>query len=212
MPPRRRKPRGLTDEDRALWDRVSATAVPLEARKRDTQADRAGDEPAPSPAPRKAAPLPGPSPMPRPPRTLKPKGRPGSASPVRVSLSPDPMDALRGATPNMDAKTFGRLKRGKLAPEARIDLHGMSAERAHAALRMFIADAYARQLRLVLVITGKGRRDHPDDSPSRRGVLRNELPHWLAQPPLSLMVLQTAPAHIRHGGGGAYYVYLRRRR
>jgi DNA-nicking Smr family endonuclease len=122
------------------------------------------------------------------------------------------MDALRGATPNMDAKTFGRLKRGKLAPEARIDLHGMSAERAHAALRMFIADAYARQLRLVLVITGKGRRDHPDDSPSRRGVLRNELPHWLAQPPLSLMVLQTAPAHIRHGGGGAYYVYLRRRR
>ncbi|KMW58911.1 SMR/MUTS family protein [Candidatus Rhodobacter oscarellae] len=113
----------------------------------------------------------------------------------------------------MDQKSFDKLKRGKLKPEARVDLHGMTQARAHGVLSTFIQDAHARGLRLVLVITGKGKdRDDGGPIPTPRGVLRHNVPQWLGLPPLSLMVLQVSDAHQRHGGGGAYYVYLKRRR
>jgi DNA-nicking Smr family endonuclease len=104
--------------------------------------------------------------------------------------------------------------RGKLKPEARIDLHGMTLADAHPALIRFVTDAWDRGLRLVLVITGKGSRAPEDEGPipARRGVLRQQVPGWLAAPPLATFVLEVREAHQRHGGGGAFYVYLRRRR
>ena len=57
---------------------------------------------------------------------------------------------------------------------------------------------------------GKGRADAEAIQPRRHGVLRHSLPHWLAAPPLAGRVLQVASAHQKHGGGGAFYVYLRR--
>jgi DNA-nicking Smr family endonuclease len=113
----------------------------------------------------------------------------------------------------MDRRNFERLRRGKLTPDARLDLHGMTSERAHSALVGFVLDAHARSLRLLLVITGKGRPGDPGTViPERHGILRHSLPHWLNAPPLAGKVLQVAPAHQRHGGGGAFYVYLRRTR
>jgi DNA-nicking Smr family endonuclease len=112
----------------------------------------------------------------------------------------------------MDRRRFEKLRRGRLEPEARLDLHGMSSERAHAALAAFILSAHAADLRLVLVITGKGQPDESPHQPRRHGILRHSLPHWLAAPPLSGRILQVTPAHQRHGGAGAFYVYLRRRR
>ena len=113
----------------------------------------------------------------------------------------------------MDSKAFARMKRGKLKPEARIDLHGMTLDRAHGALTGFILSSQSRGLRLVLVITGKGDREDPyDPAPRRRGVLKSNVPQWLRMAPLGSAVLQISEAHIRHGGSGAYYVYLRRRR
>ena len=113
----------------------------------------------------------------------------------------------------MDKKAHTRLKRGKLAPEARIDLHGMTLDQAHPALIRFVLTSYTRGLRLVLVITGKGQREDPyDPMPMRRGVLKQQVPMWLRMPPVAQAVLQVTEAHIRHGGSGAYYVYLRRDR
>lgn len=112
----------------------------------------------------------------------------------------------------MDRRRFDRMTRGKLEPEARLDLHGMTSERAHSALSAFILSAAAQDRRLVLVITGKGKADDSAHQPRRHGILRHSLPHWLAAPPLIGHVLQVAPAHQRHGGAGAFYVYLRRRR
>jgi DNA-nicking Smr family endonuclease len=89
----------------------------------------------------------------------------------------------------------------------------MTQDRAHSALTGFVLRAHREDKRLVLVITGKGRdSDEGDIMPVRRGVLRHQVPHWLSVPPLSGIVLQVTPAHLRHGGGGAYYVYLRRHR
>ena len=110
----------------------------------------------------------------------------------------------------MDRRRRDKLRRGKIEPEARLDLHGMTSERAHAALVGFLVDAHARGLRLVLVITGKGRAGADTMVPERHGILRHSLPHWLAAPPLVGRILEVTPAHARHGGSGAFYVYLRR--
>jgi DNA-nicking Smr family endonuclease len=132
---------------------------------------------------------------------------------VNYDLTPSLPDRLRSAPVQMDRKTFGRMTRGKVKPEARIDLHGMTLDRAHGALTRFILSAHANGKRLVLVITGKGKdRDDAGPIPVRHGVLKHQVPHWLTTPPLSSAVLQVTPAHISHGGGGAYYVYLRRQR
>ena len=151
------------------------------------------------------------------PPVARPKPKPTKAPVARLSLpdppprhSPEPVqrraDALR-----MDHKAFGRMTRGKLVPEGRIDLHGMTLDRAHPALVRFILAAQAAGKRLVLVITGKGKGGDAWPTPTR-GILRSQVPHWLETPPLAQAVLQVTPAHLRHGGEGAYYVYLRRNR
>ncbi|EPX82662.1 Smr/MutS family protein [Salipiger mucosus] len=122
-------------------------------------------------------------------------------------------DRLSREPVRMDSKAYGRLKRGKLVPEARIDLHGMTLDQAYPALTGFILSSQARGLRLVLVITGKGLREDPHDPmPRRRGVLKTQVPQWLRMAPVAPAVLQVSEAHIKHGGSGAYYVYLKRRR
>lgn len=128
-------------------------------------------------------------------------------------LSRPMAEALHSAPVVMDRKAFARMRRGKLEPDARIDLHGMTLAQAQSALRSFVPGAVARGHRLVLVITGKGRGgDHGDGVSHRRGALRHEVPHWLRRAPLAPLVLEIRPAHQRHGGEGAYYVYLRRPR
>jgi len=195
-----RKTRNLSDADRDIWLRVTDNVTPL--KKQQAAKPSVGPKiKFPKRVVQASQPL-----LPR----LTPK--PPSSPQTRISLAPDPMHAAAATPPAMDTKAYGRMKRGKLVPEARIDLHGMTAERANGALRGFVLDASARGLRLVLVITGKGRAVDDYDSPARRGILRNAVPVWLSQPPLAPLVLQLAPAHQRHGGGGAYYVYLKRHR
>lgn len=128
-------------------------------------------------------------------------------------LIPALPDQIGQAPVQMDTKAFGKLKRGKMRPEGRIDLHGMTLDRAHPALTKFILGSHAKGRRLVLVITGKGKmRDEGGPIPVRHGVLRHQVPQWLSMPPLASAVLQVSQAHVSHGGGGAYYVYLRRHR
>ena len=130
---------------------------------------------------------------------------------TQVHLTPSISDQVGAARVQMDLKAFGQMKRGKLRPEAKIDLHGMTLDRAHPALTRFVLSAQAQGKRLVLVVTGKGKeRDDGRPIPVRFGVLRHQVPQWLSMPPLSSAILQITESHVRHGGGGAYYVYLRK--
>lgn len=132
--------------------------------------------------------------------------------PERRDLVPELPDTLADAPLRMDAGTHARMRRGKLAPEARIDLHGLTLAEAHPELIHFILNAQTAGMRLVLVITGKGkRREDTGPIPQRVGALRHQVPQWLRLPPLGPAVLQIAEAHLKHGGSGAYYVYLRKR-
>lgn len=193
-----RKRRGLSPEDEDLWRRVAATAVPLHRRQPSLL---------PEPEP-KAAPL-RPAPEAMPDFILTPAPRQYRS---HVTLQPSVEETVSAHPLRMDAGTFRKMKRGKSEPEARIDLHGMTLSQAHPALIGFVLRAQSAGNRLVLVITGKGkRRDDDGPIPERLGALRHQVPHWLHAPPLAGAVQQIAQAHLRHGGAGAYYVYLRRR-
>ncbi|MDG2377991.1 MAG: Smr/MutS family protein [Tateyamaria sp.] len=132
---------------------------------------------------------------------------------VHLDLAMSVSEQVAGRKISMDRKAYARLMRGKLRPEGKIDLHGMTLERAHPVLTSFILSAQSQGKRLVLVVTGKGKqRDDGGPIPVRIGVLRHQVPQWLNNPPLSLAILQVTQAHVRHGGGGAYYVYLKKAR
>ncbi|MDA9224017.1 Smr/MutS family protein [Tateyamaria sp.] len=132
---------------------------------------------------------------------------------VHLDLAMSVSEQVAGRKISMDRKAYARLMRGKLRPEGKIDLHGMTLERAHPVLTRFILSAQGQGKRLVLVVTGKGKqRDDGGPIPVRIGVLRHQVPQWLNNPPLSLAILQVTQAHVRHGGGGAYYVYLKKAR
>jgi DNA-nicking Smr family endonuclease len=98
-----------------------------------------------------------------------------------------------------------RVARGKEAIDGRLDLHGLTQSEAHSALLHFLRSATARDARLVLVITGKGRGGEP-------GVLRRQVPQWLGLPEFRSLVVGFEDAHVAHGGEGALYVRVRRAR
>ena len=112
-----------------------------------------------------------------------------------------PVDLRHGEKAGIDGSTQRRLFRGEFLIDARLDLHGMTAARAHKRLIQFIETAADDGCRCALVITGKGL-----------GVLKGHVPNWLKQSPLSLHVLALAEARPKDGGSGAFYVLLRRKR
>lgn len=176
----RARPRLLTSEERALWKSVTASVVPLGG-ARASPTDAAPLAAAPAPAPATdAMVLRGPERTPPPP--LAPLGR----------------------------RARQRVARGRAPIDARLDLHGMTQERAHAALLHFLRRAQAEDARLVLVITGKGTRPAPVAG-GDRGVLRRLVPRWLELPEFRGCVVGFEPAHVSHGGEGALYVQVRRR-
>lgn len=196
-----RKRRNLGPEDRELWDRVVSNATPLVDKTKLWTETAMSTAPSHRPKPAKHAAKSG--------HTTQPAG-------FRVGerAAPKPPHGKAPARPlSMDAKTHGKMKRGKLAPQARIDLHGMTQAEALPALTGFIMMSHAAGHRLVLVITGKGKhRDEPGPIPPRKGVLRHHVPHWLRSGALQPLVLEVSEAHLKHGGSGAFYVYLRRKR
>lgn len=200
-----RRKRRLAPEEEALWRQIAERVQPLRpmAPLRQTPKPQ-GREADGAAAARPEAPA------------LPPDLRIGAAARSGArphDLAPTVGQYLADAPLRMDRKAFTRMNRGKLAPEARLDLHGLTLAAAHPELIRFILRAQAQGLRLVLVITGKGRPGADDGPiPRRPGVLKHQVPQWLAAAPLAGAVLQVTEAHRRHGGSGAYYVYLRRAR
>lgn len=195
--------RHLGPDEEALWQAVARTAQPMHPQK--AQAPRPGGVALPPSLPQEKV---------KPVRPALQPFRIGEKSGTILGhdLLPGLSAQLPAAPLRMDAKAFARMSRGKLEPEARIDLHGLTLAEAHPYLVSFILGAQAQGLRLVLVITGKGRRTADDGPiPQRHGILRQQLPQWLSQAPLAKAVLQVAEASRRHGGSGAFYVYLKKR-
>jgi DNA-nicking Smr family endonuclease len=180
-----RRNRALTADEHELWSRVTRSIAPLR-RKRLVAKPEAAAEEAEPPLARTAPPV------------------PLSRTPAPRPLPPPP-----GLAP-IDRRLKQKLARGREAIDRSIDLHGMTQAEAHAALVRFLRNARADGARLVLVITGKGGRS--DDFTVDRGVLRRQVPLWLRSAELRDVVIGFDWAHAAHGGEGALYVRIRRRR
>lgn len=138
------------------------------------------------------------------------EGRP--IKPVASKLAPKTKGRVSGPS-GINGGTEDRLRRGSLEPDAKLDLHGLTEAAAYRALSSFLLGARQRGNRLILVVTGKGNPRKEESASwmmSPHGVLKQMVPRWLNEPELAAFIASVRPAHVRHGGGGALYVYLRK--
>jgi len=132
---------------------------------------------------------------------------PGVAFPapaIEPPATPPKPDAPSGPPKTLEPRRARRLARERDAVGGKLDLHGFDQDQARAALMRFLASAQEDGSRAVMVITGRGVQGD--------GVLRKRAPEWLAEPALRDVVAGVAEAHKRHGGDGALYVALKRRK
>jgi len=190
QPPPRRRRGAVSDEDRRLWHYVMRDVVPMHA-------PAVPEVPPEPPAPAD----------PEPPAVTLPI--PILRAPAAPPAKPKPRDLKPGVLADLDRANAERFRRGELPIEGRLDLHGMTQDRAHDALIGFIAAGYAGGLRCLLVITGKGWRS---GAGTPQGILHQSVPRWLNETPLRGKVLAMARAQPKHGGEGALYVLLKRKR
>ena len=184
-PPRSRK-RMLSREEKELWQEVAKSAKPLRRRRSVVAVEVVVAEDA----------------------ALSPSHPPVKKI-VRKIAPPPVTKPTQQKLVSLDRRERSRIAKGRKQIDARIDLHGMTQARAHRALTAFLHRAHGDGAALVLVITGKGQ---PSATGEERGVLRRQLPLWLALPELRNLVLGVDAAHAAHGGDGAFYVRLRRLR
>jgi DNA-nicking Smr family endonuclease len=186
--------RPISEEERALWQLIARTATPLKRRRKS--------EPKPGLKPATAA-------LPE-----KPSARPAKKSKLALPKAPAPVPAPQtrphelkhGLAVGIDKRQAERFRRGKTPIEGKIDLHGRTQAQAHDDLHDFVARAHAAGKRMVLVITGKGI------TASKSGVLKENVPRWLNEPSLRRHVLAFDYAEPQHGGEGALYVLLKRKK
>jgi DNA-nicking Smr family endonuclease len=182
-------------DDGGLWHRVAKEIAPLpeRAKRKTGKIVRAPPE----------APIPGKAAKPKPAKLPAPV--PAKPAPPRLP------ELSHGVAPGLDTASLERLRRGKMPVEAKLDLHGHTLEAAHKALTAFIAGAWERERRALLVITGKGGRPGEDGN-APRATLRQSVPRWLNEPGLRVKILAFAQAQPKHGGAGALYVLLKKKR
>jgi len=199
MPKRPKQPGKEKSADTDLWKSVTDTVTPIKQSNRHTKV--------PTPVVKKPV------------TTISKKQIIKTATPTIPSPGIKHEPAKPPALSSFDRRTTQNLMRGNVEIDARLDLHGMTQSAAREVLKGFLVQAHQSGLRLVLVITGKGQspyghhtlhsRDHIS-TPERTGILRNAIADWLNDEDFRRFVIGFQPAHPKHGGGGAFYIRLRR--
>ena len=137
------------------------------------------------------------------------RSTPTPAGPGKAGVRGPPERHLDADDGSFDRDVSRALSRGKLVPEATLDLHGMTLAVAERAVARFLEQATEQGLRIVLIVTGKGLRQ--EGGRMIGGRIRTEFVGWLNRADNRLAVRAVRAAHLRHGGSGAFYLLLRRR-
>jgi DNA-nicking Smr family endonuclease len=164
--------RGLSEADKAVWASYASRLAPLRGNAAKTPPEPAVIHPPPAAVP-----------QPRPKTAVQATHPRKMASPLTVGDQPG----------GIDTGTWQRFRTGKLVAARRLDLHGMTAQRAFHALVSFLRTAHAEQIRCVEIVTGRG-------SGETGGVIRRELPHWLNLPEIRPLILGAAHPHVLNPG------------
>jgi len=188
--------RPLTVGEKALWQKFIETVTPLE----QVRVKRV----APSPK----------------------TNEPARISIKSVALAPPKLSGLGKASPQkpaqprqktnqhggLDGRWDRRLAKGTVHPDVTVDLHGHSLTSAHGRLDSALELSIAAGHRTILLITGKPRKERDSRHQGGRGAIRAAISHWLAVSRHAGNIAAVRGAHPRHGGTGALYIILRRRR
>ena len=180
--------RRVTPDELELWRHVAQSVRPIKSKRRAAQ-------------PKEAAPS-APSAKPNAAKPAGPAAPPAKPQPPAAPAKPHAL--THGLSHGIDRRQAERFRKGKLAIEGKIDLHGRTQQDAHDDLLAFLRRALAAGKRTVLVVTGKGM------TTSKTGVLRQAVPRWLNEPAFRSLVLAFDYAERQHGGEGAIYVLLKR--
>ncbi len=178
--------RELKAEERVLWGKVARTTRPMHGRMEDLLAFELPEHAEPKPADNALK--------------MVQTAAFAAAEPEKPGGQPS------GRHHPFERPVKRKLARGRLALEARIDLHGLIQSEAHSLLLDFMIHAHERGLRHVLVITGKG------SSMGSEGALRRAVPLWFSKPEFRYLISSHEPAAQHHGGEGALYVRLSRQK
>ena len=189
---KRRKPSShsnLSREDRILWKRVADTTTPVSRQRGQFLKDEMKRlmEQTSAPPLIKVLPL-----------------YDFPVSPSVPPLKPNLSNHQPQMSHPIEQRIAQKLAKGRVTIDSRIDLHGMTQDRARFALLDFLQMAQRADHRIVLVITGKGNEG--------KGVLRQAVPEWLRLPLFNSLVNGFRGSHASHGGDGALYVRLRKSR
>lgn len=137
----------------------------------------------------------------------EPPNRPAPRAASRPGPPPPPAQkAVPGTT--LDGSWDRRLSRGLVQPDRILDLHGHNLATAYDLLDRRLEQAIGEGARLLLLITGKP----PLDGSGKRGRIRAAVGDWLAASRHAAGIAAVRNAHPRHGGAGALYIVLRKRR
>lgn len=187
-----RQGRRLSPDEADLWARVAKTVTPL---AKAGPPSSASDAIEPRQAPKPAA-----------------SARPIQAYRPRQEQVPVSSPAWQLDVHGLDAGWERKLARGLVYPDFTLDLHGASLDAAHSRLLHGLSQAKAMSVRIVLLITGKSRPVEAAERGQRRGAIRAKVIDWLAASDHALDIAAIRGAHRRHGGPGALYIILKRRR
>ncbi|MEF0940551.1 Smr/MutS family protein [Rhizobium sp. BR 362] len=181
---RQTKERKLSTDERILWGKVAKSTRPMPGRLADIEAF---DEVLAAEAQAE--------------ETARAAKAAVSADP---QTPPAPGKQPSGTHHPLERPVKRKIAKGRLALEARIDLHGLIQSEAHAMLLDFLLRAHQRGLRHVLVITGKG------SSMGSEGALKRAVPMWFSKPEFRFLISSYETAAQHHGGDGALYIRLSR--
>ena len=193
MPKSRKNREHLSPEDVEIWSRITGSARPLPQKNKNFSGIFGNYGQPALPDPTKTKSLPG--------------SQPQSLNKLQASSAPvyQPNAQPKPVLPSgpIDLKTTRKISKGKISIDGRLDLHGATQRDAHRLLYDYVENAYYSGKRIILVITGKGNMG--------RGVLRENVPKWLAEPQFRRLISGFGDSHHSHGGGGALYVRIRKK-
>jgi DNA-nicking Smr family endonuclease len=178
--------RSLTPEEKRLWKYITRNDLPLKE-KPDEPEEIVGESEIAA--------------LQKPAVKLKEPDKAVAGAGITFANKKKHQEKELGDYAGIDLNTAERFRKGNAPIDARLDLHGMTSEKAHHALIGFIERQAKLEKRRLLVITGKGS-----------GILRDSLPRWLSAPAINKLILAFDVAQQKHGGAGAYYILLKRRR
>lgn len=191
-----RKGRRLSQDEHTLWQGVTRSIKPLRKRAATRPESKSASKPAPAADVEKPA-----------------IAKLRKAVAARNVSPPPPKPKAPPPLAPIERRLKQKIARGNRDIDGRLDLHGHTQAEAHSALLRFLRASQAKGRGVVLVITGKGTPLGVRGEAGReRGVLRRQVPMWLALAEFRDYVVGFDEAAIGHGGEGALYVRLRKQR